>query len=1032
MSETATATIYDLLRTRAQENSEAIAIVSPQRSPLTYRHLLDQVDQTIESLKSTGIARPDRIALVLPGGPELATAFLAVSSMATVIPLNPAYRESEFDYYFTDLGPKAVIVASATDSPAVAAARKRGVDVIELRPFRGRAAGSFSLLTSRSDLGVSARDADGDDIALVLYTSGTTSKPKRVPLTQNNLRTSAENIAASLGLSARDRCLNVMPLFHIHGLVGGLLSSLSAAGSVAIPPDFRSSSFFDWLAELHPTWYTAVPPMHDAILRAAKEWPGQLDSQSLRFIRSSSAPLTPKLMAELEAAFHVPVIEAYGMTEASHQMASNPLPPRERKPGSVGIATGTEVAILDEGGNLVATGEPGEVVVRGANITSGYENNGDANQAAFIRGWFRTGDRGYFDSDGYLFLTGRLRELINRGGSKVSPLEVEAVLSDHPAVYEAVAFPIPHGTLGEDVAAAIVVKSGRTLTEGELREFAARRLADFKVPHHIEFVERIPRSATGKVQRVQLASQLGLDRRGALTRTRENFVGPRTELEATVAGIWRQVLRLEEEISVHDSFFSLGGDSLAAVEVVSHLSQALSIDLSSVSFTETPTVAEMAALVGSVQKGESGHAAPAMTNGGSNHTFAFLVQLQRGKPDKPLFIFPGGAGDDTEFFYMMRLVRHLSPDYMVYAFRARGADGLEAPHSSVEEMAADYIAEIRTVQPQGPYALIGDCIGGAVAVESARQLVANGQRIGTLILLDSEVPTTLKYFAYRLTKFRQEVTASISRRWKTARSKLRRGGGGSGPSPSAKELRVRINPAADFYAAADELRRTLLHYRARPYDGEIKLVINEKWFQRSATLGWGKIATRGVESYAASGDHSTYIEAGEPAKTVAGQIEKWIEEARGANGRTAYRRQDASPVESRDASTDAPLFLTERLAKARVELADVVPVAEHFILVDEEEWGSDFLEHRVAIPFPERDGQWAGCPPDDATAIRELERLRAAGATLVVFGWPAFWWLDYYGGLRDYVQSRFDCILRNGRVVVFDLRANEPPASGRV
>ena len=248
---------------------------------------------------------------------------------------------------------------------------------------------------------------------------------------------------------------------------------------------------------------------------------------------------------------------------------------------------------------------PARSSYRGANVTTGYEHNGEANQTAFIRGWFRTGDQGYFDSDGYLFLTGRLKELINCGGSKVSPLEVEAVLSDHPAVSEAVAFPISHSTLGEDVAAAVVVKSGLVLTQAELRGFAARRLADFKVPRHIELVERIPRSATGKVQRTQLASQLGLDPRGAgITRKREDYVGPRTDLEAKVASVWCQVLRLEE-ISVHDSFFSLGGDSLAAVEAVTQLSLTLGSDLSSVSFTQASTVAEMAKLVGSLEEAES-------------------------------------------------------------------------------------------------------------------------------------------------------------------------------------------------------------------------------------------------------------------------------------------------------------------------------------------------------------------------------------------------------------------------------------------
>ena len=1036
MSKPTTLTIYDLLKRRAEHNSDDIAVVSPQRASLTYRQLLDQVDTTIESLESSGITRRHRVALVLPAGPELATAFLAVSSIATAVPLNPTYRESEFDFYFSDLEPQALIVTSVVDSPAAAAAGKRGIDVIELRPCLDRGAGTFSLLTSKRDLAGTSKDTHGDDIALVLYTSGTTSKPKRVPLTHRNLRTSAANIAVSLGLSASDRCLNIMPLFHIHGLVAGLLSSLSAAGSVAIPPAFRGASFFPWLDELRPTWYTAVPPMHDAILRSVKAGQTPPGSQSLRFIRSSSAPMTPKLMAELEAVFQVPVIQAYGMTEASHQIASNPLPPQERKPGSVGKPSGTDVAVMDEDGNLAATGDTGEVVVRGANVTSGYENNRAANETAFTEGWFRTGDQGYFDPDGYLFLTGRLKELINRGGAKVSPVEIEAVLSDHHAVSEAVAFPMPHRTLGEEVAAAVVVKSGLVLTQRELREFAAQRLADFKVPRHIELVERIPRSATGKVQRIQLASQLGLDSRGdGLTGKREDFVAPRTDLEARVANIWCQVLRLEE-VSVHDTFFSLGGDSLAAVEAVSQLSQTLNIDLESASFASTPTVAAMAELVRSLLEAESGQPRPAKTNRGSDQ---ILVQLQRGRPDRPVFFFPGGGGDDNEFFYLMRLVQHLPPDYTSYGFRARSAEGLKAPHSCVEEIAADYIAELRTVQPEGPYVLIGDCIGGVVAVETARQLAATGQTIASLILLDGERPTTLGYCGHQVASLTRDIVAGIARCWRTAKRGLRgvmhgdvalrlrtrmNGGSGSASSASVETSQKPINPAADISRAAAELRRAVLRYRARTYNGQIKLVVNEKWHRRNATLGWAKIATRGVESYAAPGDHQTFLEAGERARTVARYIENWIEDARGSDENTADRRQDASSIES----TAVPLFLTERLADAREDLAEVVPVGDHFILVDEGEWGSQFLENRVAIPFLERDGQYASHPRNDAAAIRTLEKLRAAGATFMVVGWPAFEWFDRYEGLSHFLQQMFPCVVRNERVVVFDLRANEPVA----
>jgi acyl-CoA synthetase (AMP-forming)/AMP-acid ligase II len=344
----------------------------------------------------------------------------------------------------------------------------------------------------------------------MLHTSGTTSRPKLVPLSQINLTTSARNIAASLDLTAADRCLNVMPLFHIHGLIAAVLSSLGAGGAVVCTPGFDAFKFFDWLRDSKPSWYTAVPTMHQLILQRARGRGDVIESNRLRFLRSSSAALPPSLMEQLEQAFDAPLVEAYGMTEASHQMACNPLPPGERKPGSVGRGTGVELAVMDERGALLPGGDSGEVVIRGASVTRGYESNPEANAGAFADGWFRTGDQGYLDSDGYLFLTGRLKEIINRGGEKVSPREVDEVLLQHPAVEQAVTFAVPHPRLGEEVAAAVVLLGGETAGERELREHAARHLAGFKVPRRIVFVDEIPKGPTGKLQRIGLAQQLGL------------------------------------------------------------------------------------------------------------------------------------------------------------------------------------------------------------------------------------------------------------------------------------------------------------------------------------------------------------------------------------------------------------------------------------------------------------------------------------------------------------------------------------------
>jgi acyl-CoA synthetase (AMP-forming)/AMP-acid ligase II len=390
--------------------------------------------------------------------------------------------------------------------------------VLRLRVPPGAEAGRFELAAEDGGGGGAPAARGGpagpDDEALVLHTSGTTSRPKIVPLLHRNLAASAGHIGATLALTPADRCLNVMPLFHIHGLVAAVLSSLAAGASVCCTPGFNALRFFAWLDEVRPTWYTAVPTMHQAILARAPRNPESVERAALRLIRSSSASLPPQVMRELEATFRCPVIESYGMTEAAHQMTSSPLPPGARKPGSVGVAAGPEVRVADDADGFVPAGGTGEVCISGPNVTPGYEGNPDANAKAFFeaggRRWFRTGDQGVMDEEGYLRITGRLKEIINRGGEKVSPLEVDEVLMDHPAVQQVVTFAMPHEKLGEEVAAAVVLREGAGADEAELRRFAAGRLADFKVPRRVVVLPEIPKGATGKLQRIGLAQKLGL------------------------------------------------------------------------------------------------------------------------------------------------------------------------------------------------------------------------------------------------------------------------------------------------------------------------------------------------------------------------------------------------------------------------------------------------------------------------------------------------------------------------------------------
>ena len=495
----------------------APAIDAPERPTLTYSGLRELARRTQATINAIGIGRNDRVAIVLPNGAEMATAFVTIACAATTAPLNPAYREDEFDFYVTDLKAKALVAVEGYDGPALAVAARHGLRLLRLMSDPAKPAGWFDLRPEGAGKSAAVEPgfAGPDDVALVLHTSGTTSRPKIVPLLQRNVCASARHIGATLALTADDRCLNVMPLFHIHGLMAAVLASLGAGGSVWCSPGFNALQFFAWLDEAKPTWYTAVPTMHQAILARAPRNAAIVAKARLRFIRSSSASLPPQVMAALEETFGAPVIESYGMTEASHQMTSNPLPPRARKPGSVGVAAGPLVRIAEETENrILGRGATGEIVISGPNVTPGYESNPAANDKSFFeidsQRWFRTGDQGLLDADGYLRITGRLKEIINRGGEKVSPLEVDEVLMDHPAIQQVVTFAMPHEMLGEEVAAAVVLRSDQSASEEEIRVFAASRLAHFKVPRRVVILDDIPKGATGKLQRIGLAQKLGL------------------------------------------------------------------------------------------------------------------------------------------------------------------------------------------------------------------------------------------------------------------------------------------------------------------------------------------------------------------------------------------------------------------------------------------------------------------------------------------------------------------------------------------
>lgn len=469
------------------------AMVAPDTGErVSYESLRERVLTAAGSL-AAHVAPGDRVAIALPNGLSAVVTFLAASIAGTAAPLNPGHRYDELRFSLEDTAARLLVVPADGADEARRAAADSGVSVVTAdslaAPFRA----------------VPVPGPSPDDVALVLHTSGSTGRPKRVPLRHDNLVVSIRNVVDTYALVPEDVSLCVMPLFHVHGLVASVLAPFLSGGTVVVPSRFNPFAFWRLVREQGVTWYSAVPTVHQLLLaRGGGERPA--GAAQLRFVRSCSAALPPEVMARMESAFGLPVLEAYGMTEAAHQVASNPLPPGPRKPGTVGRGTGVRVGVVDAAGRHLPAGQPGEVVIRGPNVIDAYEGNPEANARSFIDGWFRTGDQGVVDADGYLRLTGRLKELINRGGEKIAPMEIDEVLLAHPAVAEAVSFGVPHLTWGEEVAAAVVLRE--PVSESEILKWCRDRLTDFKCPKTVHVVEAIPRTATGKVQRLSVAAWL--------------------------------------------------------------------------------------------------------------------------------------------------------------------------------------------------------------------------------------------------------------------------------------------------------------------------------------------------------------------------------------------------------------------------------------------------------------------------------------------------------------------------------------------
>ncbi len=728
--------ILSLLRERAAAQPEHSALGEADGEVLTYAALLARIEGLAAALRAHG----SRVGIVLPNGLAMSQALLAVTCVGAALPYNPAYTEPEFEAYFRDMHLSALLTRPAFAPAAERVAARLGIPVLDLDALGQEMQGA-------SDHSPPSPDA----IAVVLLTSGSTGKPKRVPLSHRNVCTSARHVSRSMDLGPGDRCLSMWELYHIGGLVDLLLAPLDAGGTVITTAGFDGPRFFDLLERVQPTWFQGVPTTLGELVLQARRRGIDPRRSSLRLLRSVAAALSPALMSEIETLFGVPVLQTFGMTEAGPLIASTALPPAERAAGSVGRSCGTELKIFAPDWTPVADGAEGEVAIRGANVFAGYGDDPAANAEAFREGWFRTGDLGRFDAGGNFYLTGRIKELINRGGEKVNVREVDDALLCHAAIRDAAAFPIAHKTLGEDVAAAVVLRPGAAATPTELRAFVSSRLAAFKVPRTIIFLDALPRNAVGKIDRRAIAQEAG-----ALPATQAADFDRPSGSEAQIAAIWARELELPA-IGLDDDFASLGGDSLSALRVLLAIEKELGKVLPDDAMANDTTVRSLAralanedacdatksvAVARILSRSERQQilaiagtgAIPALAPGSA------LKVFNRSGTRRPLIWFfnsPGGQ--------MTAMAQRLPPDQPLYGgFSGAGIfdwDDNRAMSGIAEIYAAELLGRFR----DGSFAIGGNCQGGRVGWMVAKLLQQAGREVDTLCCLEFSDPEITQF-----------------------------------------------------------------------------------------------------------------------------------------------------------------------------------------------------------------------------------------------------------------------------------------------
>lgn len=861
------ATVIEMLRATTALVPDKPALMAPGRPDFSRTRLVQHVEDTVARLNRLGFSRTSRIGLALPNGPEAAGAFICVVSGMIPVPLNPNFQAAEFESQLRLAKADAVIVLQGQDTPVRAVAERLGVRVIELRFTPDMPAGLFEIVGTQP-AAAAPIFSEPNDIAVMMPTSGTTGLPKFVPQTHAKIIIGTIYESKQRGqleaFNQMGATINMLPLFHGYGLVGSLLLVIAFNGSAVCTAGFDARRFFDWMDEYRPLFLLVLPTMLDAILAEAPAHEDAIKRSSLQYIACASAPLSEQTIIEATRILNKPIIQAYGMTEVGYIAITIPGMVGFHRSGSVG-QTIIETAIMAKDGTLVPPGEIGEIVVRDPNLpVFGDERDTEM----FRNGWFRTGDKGYLDADNYLYITGRVKESINRGGEKISPFEVEEFLKSHPAIRDATVFGVPHTLLSEDLAAAVVT-SDPALTPKAVRKFVGEHLSSQKVPAIVLMVDEIPRTPIGKVQRSALPQLLGLvDNEGHRLGGRALFgdppVAPRSDTEQKLVRLWSEILALPE-IGIHDDFFDLGGTSLQAAALVTRIAREFHTTLSVDTMFEAATVAEMAEVIARPER---------------DTPWPTLIPIQPSGTKPPFFCLPGLSGVVLSF---RELALHLGSDQPVYGLQPPGIDGKTPPLMRMDDLAAHFAQAIRSVQPNGPYMLGGYSFGGMVALEVARLLRAQGGDVALLASFDGPLDVS----QHPRIKGRSP-TQKFIRRVKRLRTRLAAFNPMEKAPSILEELEDKLEKTAENVPVlpgiqnVSQANRTLtVAYQPKPYEGQAVLFSTQEMrlgkSRASFEQAWEKIVLGGIQVCDVPGDHDTILH--EPfvqvlAEKLSGYIER--------------------------------------------------------------------------------------------------------------------------------------------------------------